>query len=141
MVNGSIVDGYSLVFTMLQYEGGKQRRALVSTMTEDEISEMLLPVDQLTRFANAFTNAGRIAILYALAKGPLTSAELSTQTGLQGGQLYHHLRELIHSGMVVSEERNSYELSPVAGKPAFLGLNLLAKGFYHAAKAETTGDD
>ena len=62
-----------------------------------------------------FSNRNRVAILRSLLsagpRGPKTSRQLTTDTGLRGGPLYHHLKELILAGYVESRGRNSYQLT------------------------------
>ena len=58
-----------------------------------------------------FSNENRILILQALLRGAKTSSELARETGLEGGQLYHHLKELILAGYVEAVGRGRYALT------------------------------
>ena len=62
-----------------------------------------------------FSNRNRVAILRSLLsagpRGPKTSRQLTTDTGLRGGPLYHHLKELVLAGYVESPGRNSFRLT------------------------------
>lgn len=59
--------------------------------------------------------------------GPLTEAglgELSDATGMSGGNLYYHLKELIHA-QCVANAGNAYELTEL-GRQLLLTLVLVA---------------
>ena len=62
-----------------------------------------------------FSNRNRVAVLRSLLsggpRGPKTSRQLTTDTGLRGGPLYHHLKELVLAGYVESPGRNSFRLT------------------------------
>jgi len=48
----------------------------------------------------SLAHEARVRILQALFGGVSTSSALSAETGLKGGNLYHHLRGLLHAGYV-----------------------------------------
>lgn len=50
-------------------------------------------------------------ILKTLIDGSRTSSELTQATGLEGGQLYHHLKELALAEFIEQEQRGIYALT------------------------------
>jgi len=52
----------------------------------------------------------RVRILQSLYRGPSSPTELSELTGLKGGSLYHHLRELLYAAYV-RDEQGKYQLT------------------------------
>ncbi len=122
----ALQSGYTMVLAVLESRGDTEWSSMVGVSSETDLGKMLRPDDEIVAFASAFTNPGRLKIMRAVARGSRTAAELAEETGLVGGQLYHHLKELVHGGFVLQEERGSYVLSPKIGKPAYLGMNLLA---------------
>jgi len=63
--------------------------------------------DGLSAALDVFTNPRRIAVLKLLASGPLTAAEISQNTGLVGGQLYHHL-SCLENVKLIKKEQEKY---------------------------------
>lgn len=63
------------------------------------------------RYCAALANEHRIKILKALAGQEQTTAQLSEFTGLEGGPLYHHLKELITARFVQQRERSCYKIT------------------------------
>lgn len=54
----------------------------------------------------------RIAILRILLKhGQVNVARISKETGLEGGELYHHLKELLRRGFIRSLKRGVYAIT------------------------------
>jgi DNA-binding HxlR family transcriptional regulator len=80
----------------------------------------LLAVDEnvIARQLAAVGSPVRVRILRELADGPLQTNELQTRLDEpSAGQLYHHLRELVATGLVVQPRRSVYELPPRAVVP------------------------
>jgi len=63
------------------------------------------------RYCLALANEHRIRILKALAWDEKTAAQLTEGTGLEGGPLYHHLKELIAARFVRQKERSCYQIT------------------------------
>jgi predicted transcriptional regulator len=62
----------------------------------DELNE-----EGLSAALDVYTNPRRITILKELVKGEMTASEISRRTGLQSGQLYHHLSILESAKLIV----------------------------------------
>jgi DNA-binding HxlR family transcriptional regulator len=80
----------------------------------------LLALDEnvVARQLAAVASPVRVRILRELADGPLQTHELQTRLDEpSAGQLYHHLRELVATGLVVQPRRSVYELPPRAVVP------------------------
>ena len=67
---------------------------------------------KVERLLSPLAHEARVRLLQALYDGPRVSSELTAVTGLRGGNLYHHLKELIHAGHV-SERDSGYALTNV----------------------------
>jgi len=65
----------------------------------------------VARLLSPFSNEQRILILKTLIDGSRTSSELTQATGLEGGQLYHHLKELALAEFIEQEQRGIYALT------------------------------
>lgn len=63
----------------------------------------------------ALASEARLAILRELAAGRRGTGELLAATGIDRGQLYHHLRDLFVQGLVEQPERGRYRLTGRGG--------------------------
>jgi predicted transcriptional regulator len=54
----------------------------------------------------------RIRLMQTMYDGPKSSGELSEATALKGGNLYYHLKELLHAAYV-REMNGGYDLTPL----------------------------
>lgn len=72
-----------------------------STCIEDNIDD--IDEDVLAVKLEPFTNPKRIAILKALQNEDLTATDISMKTRCVGGQLYHHLNNLVNAGLIYKE--------------------------------------
>jgi DNA-binding transcriptional ArsR family regulator len=75
---------------------------------------------------HALGSEARLGLLRALENGPRTTADLLAAVGLDRGQLYHHLRDLLLQGLVEQPERGRYAITR-RGAQAFL-LSCLLPG-------------
>lgn len=81
----------------------------------------------VARIANAFANEQRVRIMKALYGGARTFAELKEGTGMNPGQLQHHLKEMALSAYLLeTPKRNDYALSS-HGKAMLLLMLCVAK--------------
>lgn len=62
-------------------------------------------------FCMALANEHRINILKALSEQELSTAQLTGFTGLEGGPLYHHIKELIKARFVHQKGRSCYQIT------------------------------
>lgn len=92
----------------------------------DEFTELLSSEAALwtERLLTPLAHAARIRIMQALWPGKLGSGELSDATDMSGGNLYYHLKELIHAQCVANAD-NGYELTEL-GRQLLLTLVLVA---------------
>lgn len=76
----------------------------------------------------ALSSPQKVGLLRALLGHPSESAAaLGTAAGLSTGSLYHHLRDLMHAGLIAQEGRNRYQITP-RGQRVLLLLLALAAG-------------
>lgn len=81
----------------------------------------------VSQIATAFSNEQRVRIMRTLYEGHHTFAEIKEQTGLNAGQLQHHLKELaLSSFLQATSKRNHYELSR-RGKALLLLMVVIGK--------------
>jgi DNA-binding transcriptional ArsR family regulator len=73
----------------------------------------------IAEVCHALGSEARLGLLRELERGPRTTGELLTAVGLDRGQLYHHLRDLLLQGFVEQPERGRYAITR-RGERAFL---------------------
>jgi DNA-binding HxlR family transcriptional regulator len=96
------------------FESGKVQCGLFDPSIGAKVERMLSPL----------AHEGRISLMGAMFRSPKTSSELSEKTGLRGGNLYYHLKELIHAGYVQDID-NAYALTDL-GRQLLLTLTSIA---------------
>jgi len=96
----------------------------VASGGNDEEAWLELPEDQVTAIVAPFANEQRVKLLKALYLGIAESGHLKEFTGLTGGQLYHHLKELALAKFLSRQIRGEYRLSSL-GYYAFSALMIL----------------
>jgi len=96
------------------YEGGHEHPALHTAAASVE------------RILSPLAHEARVRIMQAMYDAPKSSGELSEATGLRGGNLHYHLKELIHAAYV-SETRGVYDLTPL-GCQMLMTVTMLAHG-------------
>ena len=73
------------------------------------------PAAHVERILSPLAHEARIRLLQAMYDGPKTSGELSEATGLKGGNLYYHLKELLYAAYV-KELDGGYDLTTLGCK-------------------------
>ena len=73
------------------------------------------PAASIERLLAPIAHEARARLMQALHAGPKSSGELSAATGLKGGNLYYHLRELLHAAYV-KEVEGGYDLTPLGAQ-------------------------
>jgi len=96
-------------FGGIQKKNGKIKLSYVSG--HDIESIMRCSSKRVAKLLSPFSSEQRILILKTLIKGDRSSSELSRETGLEGGQLYHHLKELALAEYIELKERGIYTLT------------------------------
>jgi len=79
---------------------------------------------KVERLLSPLAHESRFMLLQALQRGPRTASELAAATGLKGGNLYHHLRDLL--GAYVEESDKGYALTDL-GRKLIVTLAQIAK--------------
>ena len=64
------------------------------------------------RLLSPLAHEARIGLMQAMYSGAKSAAELTAATGLKGGNLYYHLKELMHA-VYVEEQAGGYKLTPL----------------------------
>lgn len=76
----------------------------------------------------ALSSQQKVALLRTLLHGgTVGAAELGASTQLSTGSLYHHLRDLMHAGLVLQSARNQYELTARGGRVLLLMLSIASE--------------
>ena len=80
---------------------------------EHAVPEVLaLEPERLVRAFGALAHPARLLLLRALLARPQSSSELQDVLGVSSpGQLYHHLKELLATGLVTQTGRSQYEIA------------------------------
>jgi hypothetical protein len=77
----------------------------------------------LAQLFAALSNSHRVIILRTLCEGPRTSQQLQELLGMgSAGQLYHHLKELLATGLILQRGRSAYTIEPTKVVPVCLAL-------------------
>lgn len=79
---------------------------------------------KVERLLSPLAHESRFMLLQALLRGPYSASELSAATGLKGGNLYHHLRDLL--GAYVEESDRGYALTDF-GRQLMITIAEIAK--------------
>ncbi len=82
-----------------------------SVFAWDADEDLTADTDHLRQVAancQALASEVRLRILRGLVQGPKSTSELLAMTGIDRGQLYHHLRDLFVQGFVEQPERGRY---------------------------------
>jgi DNA-binding transcriptional ArsR family regulator len=123
----------------IAYAGVAQLGAdrLAWQMTHSVPELLVLDEDRVARQLAAIASPVRLRILRELATGPLQTHELQERLGApSAGQLYHHLRELLATGLVNQPRRSVYEVPDRAAIP-LLALIACASDLATATPAES----
>lgn len=84
---------------------------------------MKLPLDKVVFILSPFSSEQRLKILLLLHEYPKSSTDLSNATGLEGGQLYHHIEELVNAKYVEKVYKGKYRLTDIGGWALYNVLN------------------
>ncbi len=77
----------------------------------------------------ALSSPQKVSLLRALlGRGPESAAALGATTNLSTGSLYHHLRDLMHAGLIAQSGRNQYGITARGQRVLLLLLALAAEG-------------
>ena len=130
-MTGKVDEGGALIHAGYLVKGGKRVGNWVNTLSIDKWIDgpLKLSPKEIARFLSPFSSEQRLIILRSLHEGFLqgkTVSELVEETGFEGGQLYHHLRELERADYVeTKKERGRYFIS-VMGHIALLTVSHMA---------------
>ena len=105
--NGEIYDNWNFNYTLEQVFEVHPRR--------------------IVNIISPLTNEQRINILrIILRERSVSMSQLSKETGMEGGELYHHLKELIRRGYIKLVKRGTYTITP-KGEIALIIVSGLAE--------------
>ena len=93
-------------------------------------AEALHAVDTeaVARLGYAFSSVPKVALLrLLLTGGEQSAAALGEQAGLTTGSLYHHLRELIHAGVIRTAPRSRFVMTERGRRATLLMLALTSE--------------
>jgi len=77
----------------------------------------------------ALSSPQKVSLLRALLDlDSESAAALGAATGLSTGSLYHHLRDLMHAGLIAQAARNQYQITPRGQRVLLLLLALASEG-------------
>lgn len=77
----------------------------------------------LAQLFAALASPHRVIILRTLCEGPRTSQQLQELLGMgSAGQLYHHLKELLTTGLILQRGRSVYTIEPTKVIPVCIAL-------------------
>lgn len=70
-----------------------------------------MPRPDLATLLEPLSHQNRVALLFELSEGPRTTGDLQEETGMGGGQFYHHLNKLIDAGFVSRLQQGKFCIS------------------------------
>jgi len=73
---------------------------------------MMTAAASIERLLAPIAHEARARLMQIMYDGPKSAGELSAAAGLKGGNLYYHLKELIHAAYV-KEVEGGYDLTPL----------------------------
>ena len=112
-------DGIVIYSGVLRVKGG----ASAAWDTSARLNELLdCPSKRAVHLLQCLSSEQRIDLMKALFRGDKTPSDLTKETGVEGGQLYHHLKEMIFAGLVDSESRGLYRLTVDGVQSLFTSL-------------------
>ena len=77
----------------------------------------------------ALSSPQKVSLLRALlGREPESAATLGAATSLSTGSLYHHLRDLMHAGLIAQSGRNQYQITARGQRVLLLLLALASEG-------------
>ena len=79
---------------------------------------------KVERMLSPMAHESRVRIMQVLLEAARGASDLSEATGLRGGNLYHHLKELTHSGYV--GERDGRYVLTILGRQLIITMTCLA---------------
>ncbi|MGE5530427.1 MAG: hypothetical protein ACM3X6_14970 [Patescibacteria group bacterium] len=100
------------------------KRARAAMGGNEEENWLDVPEDKIAAVMAPFASEQRIKLLKSLYLGISESGQLKDFTGLTGGQLYHHLKELALAKFLSKQVRGEYGLSSF-GYYAFSAIMIL----------------
>lgn len=92
------------------WEAGSQGTG-THVMIWDQGKRIAFDGRKLAALCQALGSEPRLSMLSELLPGPRSTSDLTGATGLDRGQLYHHLRDLFVEGLVEQPERGRYRLT------------------------------
>ncbi|HDI31843.1 MAG TPA: ArsR family transcriptional regulator, partial [Thermofilum sp.] len=95
----------------------------ISIVEEKDI--IRYPAENIVKLLSPLSNENRIKILKLLFKDVKSSSELSKELRLEGGSLYHHIKELRIAGYIKEIERGKYA-STLKGRIAIASIVAIA---------------
>jgi|GEM_PF-324165 len=109
--------------------GGRQSTWVQNEINTDELLE-LIENHMAEKVLNCIGNKDRLNILLVLLKEPMTVATLVEKCGYNStGQVYHHLKPLIASGLV-AEDKNSAKGTYIVQPHRVQGIIMLLAGIH-----------
>jgi DNA gyrase subunit B len=108
-------------------------------MREHAIPEIVQSEQEaMARILAALGNASRLAIVTELIAQPRSAPELQEKLNIPStGQLYHHLKELLASGIISQPKRSHYEVSAHKLIPALTILATASDFFLNYSESES----
>jgi len=93
----------------IEWSKGIVKKSFLSAIPLSDLR--LIDPGRLAEIIKPLSNKNRIRVMLLLLDGDRSASEISGVTGLEGGQLYHHLKELLFSNLIESVERGRYRLT------------------------------
>jgi len=105
----------ALLYAFALCTEGVNSETVVGSHQAGGMATFMAPSDErIARIGYALSSVPKVSLLrLLLSQGTQSAAHLGEQAGLSTGSLYHHLRELVHSGAIRQTGRSLYALTPL----------------------------
>ena len=108
--------------------GGNDMAFKTGTITVSSAQLQRATDEAVALLGYALSSPQKVGLLRALLGHPSESAAaLGAAAHLSTGSLYHHLRDLMHAGLIAQEGRNRYQITPRGQRVLLLLLALAAE--------------
>ena len=100
------------------------------------LSKLVIEEDdgEVAKLAGVLSSKQRVGILRRLTRNELSSGELAEQTGMAGGHLHHHLRDLMHLDLLEKSEDGRYRATE-KGVNTYMAMASMHRGLSYNSRS------
>lgn len=122
--------GLSVLASIYQDPESGRKMWYVNTVQVQEL--LRFPIEEVVNVLTPLADLYRLKILSMLIKGDRTSTEIGRELNIEGGQLYHHLDQLLKNHYIERVDRGLYSIVSDGWQAL---LTVVQLGYYMRVKA------